>query len=78
MVNNMQVREVGFVIRAKRYVLFIEGLPSAKINDIILGEDGNRAIVHALSDSYLTALALDPVFVRSGTRYALPADPYKL
>lgn len=76
--NTTQVREVGFVTRAKRYVLFVEGLPSARINDIIVDEEGNRALVRALSDSYLMALALDPVFVRAGARYALPAEPYRL
>lgn len=70
------VREIGFVVRAKRYVLFVEGLPSARINDIIFDEEGNRAIVQALSDSYLVALALDPVNVRAGARFVLPKEPY--
>ncbi|MDB5238004.1 MAG: hypothetical protein JWM46_274 [Candidatus Kaiserbacteria bacterium] len=71
-------REIGFVTRAKRYVFFVEGLPSAKINDIIVDKDGNRALVQSLSDSYVMALALDPVYVRAGTRYMLPREPYLL
>ena len=71
-------KEVGFVTRAKRYVIFVEGLPSARVNDIIVDEEGNRALVQSLSDSYLMALSLDPVSVRAGTRYALPLESYRL
>lgn len=78
MANNEVQREVGFVVRAKRYVLFVEGLPSARINDIIVDEKGHRAIVQALSDSYLMALALDPVDVRTGDRFMLPKESYLL
>lgn len=73
-----EAREVGFVTRAKRYVFFVEGLPSARINDVIFDEEGNRALVQSLSDSFLTAIALDPVNVRSGARFALPKDGYTL
>lgn len=71
-------REVGFVTRAKRYVFFVEGLPSARVNDIIVDDEGNRALVQALADSHLMALALDPVHVRAGARYSLPAEQYRL
>lgn len=76
--NEGDIREIGFVVRAKGYVLFIEGLPSARINDIIVDEVGNRAIVQALSDRYLMALALDPVQVRAGERFMLPKERYRL
>jgi len=78
MTETMEAREVGFVTRAKRYVFFVEGLPSARVNDIIVDEEGNRALVQALADTYLMALALDPLFVRAGARFMLPKDPYKL
>ena len=73
-----QVREVGYVTRAKSYVFFVEGLPSARINDIIVDEEGNRALVQAFSDTNLVALALDPVQVRAGTRFGLSQHPYQL
>ncbi|MFA7309829.1 MAG: hypothetical protein WC050_02890, partial [Candidatus Paceibacterota bacterium] len=46
--------------------------------DVIVDQDGNRALVQALADSYLMALALDPVNIRAGTRYMLPTEPYRL
>jgi len=52
------VDEVGFVIRAKRYLLAIEGLPSARVNDMLVDEQGNRAIVRSLSDGHVSVLAL--------------------
>jgi F-type H+/Na+-transporting ATPase subunit alpha len=60
--------EVGFVVKAKRYLLAIEGLPSARVNDMLVDENGNRAIVRSLSDDHVSALAL------SGT--AKPGDRY--
>jgi F-type H+-transporting ATPase subunit alpha len=50
--------EVGLVVKAKRYLLTLEGLPSARVNDVLVDADGNRAIVRALSDDYVYALAL--------------------
>lgn len=62
-------REIGFVVEAKQYVLTIEGLPSAKVGDIICRDGGGRAIVRSLSGERLSALALDPGQSRAGDRY---------
>lgn len=62
--------EVGFVVEAKQYVLTLEGLPSARVHDIIRRDDGARAIVRSLASERLTALALDPGEPRAGDRYA--------
>ena len=50
--------EVGFVVKAKRYLLAIEGLPSARINDMLVDENGNKAIVRSLGDEHISVLAL--------------------
>ena len=68
--------EVGFVVGAKQYLLSIEGLPSARVNDVVADETGNRALVRALSDEYVTALALDAVLPRSGARYGYLPQPH--
>lgn len=66
--------EVGFVTKAKRYLLTIEGLPSARVNDFIIDEEGNRGIIRALADDHVVALAFagDP---RPGDRYTYLKDP---
>lgn len=58
MPENHKADEVGFVIKAKRYLLSLEGLPSARVNDILIDEKGNKAIVRSLSDDHLSVLAL--------------------
>ncbi|OGG02457.1 hypothetical protein A2W14_06135, partial [Candidatus Gottesmanbacteria bacterium RBG_16_37_8] len=52
-------KEVGFVVKAQDYLLYLEGLPSVKIEDIILSEKGGRAIVTALDHEKIEALMLD-------------------
>src|SRR3989344_6019264 len=64
-----RAQEVGFVVGAKQYVLFIEGLPSAKVNDVVVDEAGNRALIRSLSGDHVTALALNAVLPRSVARY---------
>ncbi len=60
--------EVGFVVKAKRYLLAIEGLPSARINDMLVDEQGNKAIVRSLADDHVSVLALAGN-ARPGDRY---------
>lgn len=73
MENSRRENEVGFVTKAKRYLLTIEGLPGARVNDLIVDEEGNRAIIRALADDHVSALAFsgDP---RPGDRYTYLKD----
>jgi F-type H+/Na+-transporting ATPase subunit alpha len=63
--------EIGFVTEVKHYLFSVEGLPSAHINDILIGDDGGRAIVRALSDDNITALSLGKAYAKPGDRYML-------
>src|SRR3990172_10926940 len=51
--------EVGFVVKAQDYLFYLEGLPSVRIEDIIISEKGVRAIVTALDHEKIEALMLD-------------------
>ncbi|OGG32435.1 hypothetical protein A3I51_02600 [Candidatus Gottesmanbacteria bacterium RIFCSPLOWO2_02_FULL_38_8] len=51
--------EVGFVVKAQDYLFYLEGLPSVRIEDIIISEKGVRAIVSALDHEKIEALMLD-------------------
>lgn len=64
-----KANEVGFVTHTKRYLLSIEGLPSAKVNDLLVDDEGNMAIVRSLSDDHVSALALSAT--------AGPSDRYQ-
>jgi F-type H+-transporting ATPase subunit alpha len=70
----MREREVGFIVEAKQYVLTLEGLPSAGVNDVIVHEKGGRALVQSLAGDRLTALALDYHLPRAGDRYTYLPD----
>lgn len=50
--------EVGFVVKAQDYLIYLEGLPSVKIDDIIIGEKGGRALITALDHERIEALML--------------------
>lgn len=70
-----RAHEVGFVVRTKRYLLAIEGLPSARVNDLLVDEQGNLAIVRSLADDHVSALAL-MVVAGPGDRYTYLKDDY--
>lgn len=67
--------EVGFVTRTKRYLVAIDGLPSARINDLLIDEKGNMAIVRALADGHVSALTLSSV-AGPGDRYTFLKESY--
>ncbi len=73
MVSSTRTHEVGFVTQAKRYLIIIEGLPSARVNDLIVDDKGNKAIIRALADDHVSALAFSGD-ARPGDRYTYLAD----
>jgi len=71
MQNNMLQKEVGLVRAVKHYLVSIEGLPSAKVHDIIVNEEGKRALITALSHDAVEAMVLDVAEVRPGQQYEM-------
>lgn len=67
--QTQKTKEVGYIQEAKRYLLQIRGLPSARVNDILVDEDGNRALVNAIYEDYVEALLLSTVRVHPGIRF---------
>jgi F-type H+-transporting ATPase subunit alpha len=68
--------EVGFVTQAKQYLLTLDGLPSARVNDLLISENGTKAIVRALKDDQITALALEGS-ARPGDRYSFLGEKHQ-
>ena len=64
-------KEIGFVVDAKGYLLSLEGLPSARINDIIEDDNGNRAIVFSIEQDHVKVLLLSNILSRAGDRFFL-------
>jgi F-type H+-transporting ATPase subunit alpha len=70
MSNELQ-KEIGLVRATKHYLASIEGLPSAHVHDILINEEGGRALVTALSHDAVEAMVLDQIDVRPGQRFEL-------
>jgi len=66
--------EVGLVTSAKKYLISLEGLPSAKVNDILEDKDGKMALVTFLEEDSVRALMLDPVYTKPGNRFFLKGN----
>ncbi len=58
-VGRTREKEVGYVVSTQDYIVFLEGLPSVKMYDIIVMKTGGRALVSALEKDHVEALMLD-------------------
>lgn len=50
-----QTHEVGYVVESRNYLIYLEGLPSARINDIVVGKNGQMALVTNLGTNRIAA-----------------------
>lgn len=73
-----QNTEVGYVVSAQDYLVFIEGLPNAKVNDIIVTRTGGRALVSALDHNRVEAQMLDAERPRPGDFFTMSTQGLRL
>ncbi|MCR4263852.1 MAG: hypothetical protein NUV98_04010, partial [Candidatus Roizmanbacteria bacterium] len=66
--------EVGYVTKSNGYLMYVEGLPTVKINTILTHESGSRAIVTSLEKSSLKALMLDQTKPKPGDEFKVFAE----
>ena len=71
-------KEVGLVRANKQYLVSIEGLPSARVHDIIVNKDGKRALVTALSHDAVEAMTLDQMEVKPGQQFEIYPETNQL
>ncbi len=71
-------KEIGIVRATKHYLVSIEGLPSARVHDIIVNSEGERALVTGLSHDAIEAVLLDQSDVRPGEQFELRAQEDQL
>jgi len=64
-------REVGIVRATKHYLISVEGLPSAHVHDIIVNEEGGRALITTLLHDAVEAMILDPFDAHPGQQFEL-------
>jgi F-type H+-transporting ATPase subunit alpha len=75
--------EVGFVKSSRDFVVYLEGLPSAKINDLVENEEGIRGWINSLLSDKVEVLMLNetPVFPgelfkNTGKKLTLPVGNF--
>jgi F-type H+/Na+-transporting ATPase subunit alpha len=53
-------KEIGFIVSAQDYLMRLEGLPSARVNNILVTKNGGRAMVTAIDQNRVEAVMVDP------------------
>lgn len=64
-------KEVGYVISTQDYIVILEGLPSARLYNIVVTKTGGRAIISALEKDRVEALMLDSERPKPGDYFEL-------
>lgn len=78
MTNEVLQKEIGITRSAKHYLVEIEGLPNANIHDVVLTDNGGRALVTGLKSDLVEAVMLDNVSVRPGQQFNHPKQAMQL
>lgn len=75
--------EVGYVISTRNYLLLMNGLPSVRINEIVVNKEGIRGLVTGLQDNTVEVLLLDDTkiepneqFFKTGRQLSLDAGDH--
>lgn len=81
----MNNQEVGFVKSVKGFLIYIDGLPTIKVNELVENEQGVRGWVNALLPNQVEVLLLDDVniqpgqiFHRAGKQLTVSVGPFLL
>jgi len=72
--HNRKEKEVGFVTQANNYLVSLNGLPSARVNDLVIGDDGNKGLVASLEEDVIRALLLEHGTPKAGDRFVLQQE----
>lgn len=59
-------QEIGYAISSRDFLVFLDGMPSVKINDLVVSEDGKRGWVNSLHKNAVEVLMLDEGVVNPG------------
>lgn len=78
-------QEVGYAISSRDFLVFLDGMPTAKINDLVVSENGKRGWVNSLNKNQVEVLMLDEgvvnpgeLFKRSDSRLSIDMGEYLL
>jgi len=60
--------EIGYVAKIVNSILYVDGIPDVRINEIIMSDDGAYGLVTALTDDYVEILLLTENTVKVGNK----------
>lgn len=69
--GSANVSEIGFVTQAQDYLMHLEGLPSAQLNDVVIGDRDNIGYITALSPGMVEAQILTGERARPGDTFTV-------
>lgn len=67
--TDTSISEIGFVKQTRAFIASVDGLPSAKINDLVENENGVRGLVSGLSKNHVEVWLLDEGNVQPGQTF---------
>lgn len=83
--KNSASSEVGYVTAVNNYLVWINGLPNIKINEIVISENKTRAVVVSIRNDLVEALILDDskvtpneMFVRTFSQFSISVGSHIL
>src|SRR3989344_5379959 len=59
-------QEVGYAISSRDFLVFLDGMPTVKINDLVVSQSGKRGWVHSLLRNEVEVLMLDEGVITAG------------
>jgi len=59
-------QEVGYAVSSRDFLVFLDGMPTVKINDLVVSESGKRGWVHSLLRNEVEVLMLDEGVINAG------------
>ncbi|MDP3735185.1 MAG: F0F1 ATP synthase subunit alpha [bacterium] len=71
-------REVGVVVSSSRYLMELEGLPSVRLNSLLINRAGRRALVTAFSETRVRAVLFDETLAEAGSEFFERDTPLSL
>ena len=58
--------EVGYCVASRDFMVFLDGLPTIKINDMVVSDNGIRGWVSSLYENKVEVLVLDEGIISPG------------
>lgn len=75
--------EIGYVLNSRNYLVYIDGLPTIRVNDLVVSEQGIKGVVNTLLPNQVEVLLLDEgtiypgqIFKPTGQRLSVQAGNF--